>query len=1060
MTRPRSRKFLPAVTLLEARSLLSTIPTATWIGQDGHDLAGGAAPLAGNGVQDIHLTLAGLPADRSIASMRLDGYGGGGWIVNVGPYNSTFSGALIRANGATTADLYVDPYRVETGREFTIVLAYDNSSTDTMTMAGGVADPNLRMPLYGVTSQWIGQDGMDLTGSGVAVGPDGIQDVHVSLSHLFPATAINGVSVVDQAGRGWEFGINPKVRNNAEFLRHSDDPRQGDLYFNPDHDLSGQTLTVTVSYADGKMDHTTLLGGRVDPNLAMPVSAPPTVLWDTFRAHWIGQDGTGPGSPGDVHLALDGLPPGRIVMAATLSDQAGLDWGFTRPGSGTPLSDPYARPLGYQVGTDPTRADLEFSPGRSETGATLTLSLVLDDGRILATHFMGSACDPGLLARGIASSTFIAHPGDDLNDLVNRYGTVRLVAGLYPMSQPLVLSQPVTLTSDPGATLLFSQEGNAPAWSAAIKVRASHTTLDGFAVRFTGPVRWAGGVSYGPAVVGSTDNFDPWSSDPLVALKLTHLDLQAPPPSGNWEEAPELLRLTSAASGVISENRLKGGVTEFIGGPWEVTGNTYLGTLPGSFAYSAFASHYTHDVTIAGNLVAPSASSGKTWRFLVMTQQGFGDVVRDNTVVGVGPMDSDTVVNPNAAELLLTEAYRLHYEGLVSSVSSDGYVVRIPSPQAGQARTGDVLAILSGAQAGQWRTIAQVLSPTAYLLDTPITPGRFAVSLATGFVNETYQGNFVDSRGSSTVDNLVLAGNQFGARILGNHWIGGSHAFQLTAYPSETPNIWGWTHAPFLGATVRGNIVENTLHGGQLDVLHNPYSKTNAGRVYFSGSFDENRGVWSAEYLAARKLAGVYDFPTLLTIGDGLSADPGELVLTSSGNLVSGPSEIVAGPTFSVLSGTVNGLAGRNVGLVLSGPPAPSLNAAPVVSAAIYVGDVGPVLSGPPAPPLLMLPLAPEAVTSTMGTAPDVAPTIPSLPSRETGSGGGFEIPHSGRVWRMLTSPDHPSGPRRLGRGFFSPDRTRLHGEFSRNAGARHSHALAFHRTGRALPGSRRLSVR
>ena len=34
--------------------------------------------------------------------------------------------------------------------------------------------------------------------------------------------------------------------------------------------------------------------------------------------------------------------------------------------------------------------------------------------------------------------------------------------------------------------------------------------------------------------------------------------------------------------------------------------------------------------------------------------------------------------------------------------------------------TGDVVAILSGSQAGQWRLIAQGTSPTQYLLDSPL----------------------------------------------------------------------------------------------------------------------------------------------------------------------------------------------------------------------------------------------------------------------------------------------------------------------------------------------------
>jgi hypothetical protein len=919
MKRLRKRLLAPSLLFLEARRLLSGTPAALWIGQDGHDFAGGATHGIGNGVQDVHVVLSGLPVNNAVSSVLLLGFGGGGWNINSGPYSSVYSGYMARAAGSTLADLYLDPYVPETGRHFDIVVTYDDQSSVVVGMDGGKADPNLWMPGHGVSAQWVGQDGSDLTGPNPGVGPDGIQDVHMTLGNLLAGTAVTGISVVESTGHGWAFGLNPTLLDNAEFLLNSADASKGDLYFSPDIDLAGQALTVTVMYADGKTVDATVTAGHTDPNLAMPAPVPVSVIWDMFHAQWLGQDGLALVGAGDVHLALNSLPAGRTVVSTTLSDQAGIDWAYTRPGSGVVQPDPSALPLGFQPGTVATRADLGFPPVRNESGATLTLTLLLDDGTRLATHVTGGVSDPGLRAPNIAATSVVAHPGDDLNALANNYGTVRLISGLYPMNQPLVLNHPVTIIANPGATLLFFQNPADPAWTAAIKVRASHTTLNGFAVRFAGPVRWNTSVSYGPAIVGTTDNLDPWSADPLVALAFTRLDLQAPPASTSWEEAPHTFRLVSASDGQVISNVIKGGTTEFIGGPWQITGNTYLGPVPGTFTYGAFAGHYTHDVTISYNTIAPTGPSGKTWRFLVMTQSGIGDKVMNNTVVGVGPMDSDTVVNPNASEIILTEAYRLHYEGLPSAVSADGLIVQIPAPQAGPARTGDVVAILSGPLAGQWRTIAQVLSPSTYLLDSPLTPGKFAISIATGFVNETYQGNTIDARGSSTALDFVLAGNQFGAKVVGNHWIGGKQAFLISAYPSETPNIWGWTRAPILGVTVQGNTVEDTQLGGLLDVQQSPYTKSDAGRVYFSGSFLNNSGVWSGSYLSARSQSGVTSPPMLVTVGDALSADPGELVLAESGNTVSGPSSVVSGATFSVVSGTVNGVADRNVGLVLPG---------------------------------------------------------------------------------------------------------------------------------------------
>jgi hypothetical protein len=889
--------------------LLASSPTATWLGQDGHDLAGGNSSGAGNGVQDIHVLLSGLPASDPISAIDVTAYGGGEWRVNFGSFNM-YSGVLIQAAGATTAGLYLDPYQNETGRAFSLAITYDDGSTCNITMQGGTANANLWMPGDAVTLNWLGQDGTDLTSPTPDVGPNGFQDVHVALAHLYSDAAISAVTVLSKTGQGWSYGLNPALYDNAEFVRNAANATQGDLYFSPIGNMKGQILSITVTYADGKAAQTPLTASTTNPTLRMPAVPPVSVNWNTITATWLGQDGLNLVGPGDVDLALSGIPAGRTVESATLSNESGSNWTYLNPGSGHSAPDPYAGPLGFRIGSNPTTANLTFPPVRNETGATLTLLLRLDDGTYVAAHVAGGAANPGLRQPQPAASMITAYPGDDLNALANTYGTITLVAGTYPMSVPLVLNQPVTILAEPGATLLFSQSASAPTWTAAIKVRSSHTTLEGFAVRFSGPIRWTSGIAYGPAVIGTTDNFDPPDSDPCLDLTFSHLDLEAPPASTSWEEAPELLRLANAESGQITDNQLKGGATEFFGGPWQVTGNAFLGTLPDTYTYDAFAMHYTHDVTIAGNTVAPVGPTGKTWRFLVMTENGIGDTVENNTVVGVGPMDDDTVVNPNAPEIILSEAYTLHYEGMVGSVSTDGTMVQIPTLQYGAARTGDVLAILSGPQAGQWRLIAQVVNPTTYLLNAPIAPGSFAVSIATGFVNETYQGNTIDARGSSVANDLVLAGNQFGARILNNTFLGGKNAFQLTAYPSEAPNIWGWTHSPFLGATIAGNTIEDSLNGGVLDVLHNPYSKSDAGRVYFSGTFTNNTGVWDAAFLAARaQNPAANGPPVLVTLGDSLSADPGELVLTASGNSTTGPSTYGTISTLQIVSATVNGVA-------------------------------------------------------------------------------------------------------------------------------------------------------
>lgn len=940
--------------------------------------------MVGNGFQDIHIKLSNLPSGRTVSTILALGDGGGGWVDNIGNYYPTSSGALIEPSGGATADFYVEPFAMPVGKRFDLLVTFDDKSTASCSVFAGVVNPNLPMPSALVAGRWVGQDGLDLTGPTPGVGPDGIQDAHVAVSNLFAASAVAGVSVTNSLGQGWASGTNAGLLNNAEFRRNSTDPTRGDLYFSPDHDVNGQTFTVTVMYADGKTNHSNFLAGSFNPNLALPAPPPTTVNWSALQARWIGQDGLNLIGAGDVHVTLVGIIAGRSVVRATLSDQVGLAWTYIKPGSGGSSPDPNARVLGFRAATDATKADLTFPPGRNESGATLTVSVVLDDGSVLAARLAGDVCDIGLRAPDVAPTFVLAHPGDDLNDLANHYGTVRLVAGTYPMSVPLVLNHAVTITGDPGSTLVFAQRAGDPTWTTAIKVRASHTTLNGFAVRFAGPIRWTDGISFGSAVIGSSDNFDPWNGDPLLDLAFTHLDLQSPPASSSWEETPRTFRLANAGSGTISDNLIKGGVTEVQGGPWTITGNTVVGTPVNTFSYGAFATHYSHDVTISANTVAPSGPQGKTWRFLVMTQSGLNDVVSGNTVIGVGPMDNDTVVNPNSSETILTEAYHIHYEGLTSSVSSDGLVVTIPMPQDVPARSGDVLAILTGSQAGQWRLIAQVLSPTTYVLDAPITPGKFAVSLATGFVNEMYLGNTVDARGSSTALDMVLAGNQFGVTVVGNHFIGGATAFKITACPSETPVNWGWTHAPLLGATINSNVVEDTYYGGNLDVEHGGSIKSDSGRVYFSGSFVDNTGIWSSAFLASRTAAGVTVPPALVTVGDANSGDPGDLILTSSGNVVTGPLAVVSNPTFMIAAATVNGVSQRNTGVVLPAAPTTTRPAAPMTVPSSPPAPVKTAPASPPAPtPPIKTPV-PAPIVKIPGdrkVIPYVLPIAPTTPA-------------------------------------------------------------------------------
>jgi hypothetical protein len=120
-------------------------PTAGfWLGQDGHDLVGPSPVAAPDGIQDIHIAVAGLPASRTITSIVVKGLGSGDWEYN-GP-TGTWKAALVRTPGFTTAGIFIQPYQVETGRPFNIRMTFDDGSIAGFWIKGGSADPTLHMP--------------------------------------------------------------------------------------------------------------------------------------------------------------------------------------------------------------------------------------------------------------------------------------------------------------------------------------------------------------------------------------------------------------------------------------------------------------------------------------------------------------------------------------------------------------------------------------------------------------------------------------------------------------------------------------------------------------------------------------------------------------------------------------------------------------------------------------------------------------------------------------------------------------------------------------------------
>ena len=857
-------------------------PAAKWVGQDGKDFVGGEPGPAPNGYQDVHLMLGGLPPGRYLAEVTLQGHGHGAW-----SNRETGKSALhiAKASRAGVADLYFEPYQRESGREFEIKWKLDNGQAGGTYFKGGKADPNLRAAGLGIEVKWINPGAnadhvLDRTGPGVGVGPDGLADAQLALAKLDPKAEIKEVLVANPARPDltWRSGVNLVGARSAEFVRQPNDPTRGHLFFSPGSDLTEKaTLAVTVTYESNRTDSTTLAVGKLPPTTPLATPRVANLPESTAKARWVGQRVGDSPQRGEVRVEVEGITTARGIVAAALSDGVVSTWVYRRDDSVKFAAGPDVQRL-HPNRISPSKVELSFLPFRDESTTTLTLRLLDASGHEEVIRFPGGPVDFARLAPPLPAGTVQAKPGQDLQSLVDRAGTIQLAPGVYPLNRPLVLNHPVRLIG-PGATLRFTQSGGQP-WTSAIKVHAGGTALEGFAVRFAGPIRWDKEVQYGPAVIGSSDNRDTRpEGEQRHQVTLVGLDLEAPPASSDWEEATHLVRFRTVLDGRIERCRLKGGTVNLGGGPWVAVDNEYLGTVPRTYSYGVFAVQYTHDLTLSRNRAHDVGPSGKTWRFLVLAQRGAFDQVTDNIIDGgIGPRQDDPHPHQNAPEVILTEAYRLHYEGKPAAISPDGRVLAIHHPQGGPASTGDAVAILSGPQAGQWRTIAQPTGLQTYLLDEPISLETTAVSLATGFVRETFANNTVDCRGSRIAANLVLAGNLFGVQVTGNKLYGGGETIRLHAAPTESPVHWGWSHAPFMGGTFAANLIEDASGGGVfgLGVEHNPAIRANQGRVYMSLNLLNNTFRWTGSN------------PARMAIGYAPSLDPGELVITEAGTKLVG----------------------------------------------------------------------------------------------------------------------------------------------------------------------------
>jgi hypothetical protein len=109
---------------------------AQWLGQDQHDLVGVGSTASGNGIQDIHLRLTGLPAEKQIKQLRvLLRSPLSAWRLDTAE-SPDWRLVVERFGNSPTAEVFLEPPASDVfNQQFQITLTYSDGSTEKIACA-------------------------------------------------------------------------------------------------------------------------------------------------------------------------------------------------------------------------------------------------------------------------------------------------------------------------------------------------------------------------------------------------------------------------------------------------------------------------------------------------------------------------------------------------------------------------------------------------------------------------------------------------------------------------------------------------------------------------------------------------------------------------------------------------------------------------------------------------------------------------------------------------------------------------------------------------------------
>ncbi len=126
------------------------------------------------------------------------------------------------------------------------------------------------------------------------------------------------------------------------------------------------------------------------------------------------------------------FPTSARVKSIALTDDVHGSWD-TLLNDGRPVNNQAAdRPLDVRFRPDRKTADLYFTPYRDAGGETFSVRLDRHGRADVAWPFPGGPCDLSRLEPAPEPSRAEARPGDDIQALVDRNGSVVLASGHLP----------------------------------------------------------------------------------------------------------------------------------------------------------------------------------------------------------------------------------------------------------------------------------------------------------------------------------------------------------------------------------------------------------------------------------------------------------------------------------------------------------------------------------------------------------------------------------------------------------------------------------------------------